>query len=645
MAGEPGYAGKILFVDLSSGRMHDVSTAIYVERFVGGKGIAAKIYWDEVSPEVGALDPDNRLIFITGPLAGIPRLSGSRWGMFGKSPATTPEHFYSSFLGGTWGAQLKFAGYDGIVIQGKSATPVYLFIHEGMTELRDASSIWGKNTFEAQGLIKGELGSTVGVVSTGSAGDNLVRMATVLAEGDSCGTGFGAVMGSKRLKAIAVGGEHCKLSVAKPDALSELVHSLRELRVDKLMALGGWKTSLQPNARMKRQICYGCLCGCDRISYTSADGDTGKLSCLQSNFYKEYAQTYYGEPNEVNFHAARLCDKYGLDAKVLRGMIEWLSRCYKAGILNDKNTGIPLSKLGSMEFIETLVKMISLRDGFGDVLAQGIQQAAVTVGGGAKEMITDYIDKAEQISTYGPRMYIATGLFYVMEPRQPYQECHVMTRMVMKWLHWRRGREGAFMSGEVVRTIAKRFWGSELAFDFSTYEGKALAAKMIQDRVYAINCLILCEKVWPIVDSGQSEDHVNDPALEAKVYSAVTGNEIDEEGFCKIGERVFNLVRAIFAQEGHLGRRDDKLSEFNFTVPIERDTANPECLVPGKDGRLLSKKGTVVDRQKFEEMLGEYYQLRGWDFSTGLQTKAKLEEIHLEDIAESLGQKGLLISA
>jgi aldehyde:ferredoxin oxidoreductase len=166
---------------------------------------------------------------------------------------------------------------------------------------------------------------------------------------------------------------------------------------------------------------------------------------------------------------------------------------------------------------------------------------------------------------------------------------------------------------------------------------------MIQDREYAIDCLILCDKVWPIMDIERSEDHVGDPTLEAKVYSAVTGNEIDEEGFNRIGERVFNLVRGIFAREGHVGRRDDRLSEFNFTVPLETDTANPECLVPGKDSKPLSKKGAVVDRKKFEEMLGEYYQLRGWDFSTGLQTKVKLAEIHLEDIARSLEQKGLLV--
>jgi aldehyde:ferredoxin oxidoreductase len=642
MGGEPGYAGKILFVDLSSGRMHETPTAIYAERFVGGKGIAAKIYWDGVSPEVSALDPENRLVFMTGPLAGVPGLSGSRWEICGKSPATTPEHFYSSCLGGRWGAQLKFAGYDGIVVQGRSASPVYLFIQPGRAQLRDASSLWGKNTVEVRGLLKGELGSTVGVVATGPAGDNLVSMATVLAEDDSCGTGFGAVMGSKRLKAIAVGGQRGKLSVANPRALSELVNGLRELRVDKVMRFLRWATSPQPDKRMKQQICYGCLYGCHRASYRSADGDEGKFFCLPADFYKGRALTFYGEPNEVPFHAARLCDKYGLDAKVLRGMFEWLSRCYKAGILSDTNTGIPLSTLGSLEFIETLVRKISLREGFGDVLARGIRRAAETVGRGAKEMITDYIDKGDQISTYGPRMFIGTGLFYIMEPRQPIQQLHAISRVMQKWINWRSGCEGAYMSPEVIRAIAKRFWGSEVAADFSTYEGKALAARMIQDREYAIDCLILCDKVWPIMDVERSEDHVGDPAHEAKVYSAVTGNEIDEEGFRRIGERVFNLVRAIFAREGHVGRRDDTLSEFNFTVPLETDTANPECLVLGKDGTPLSKKGAVVDRKKFEDMLGEYYQLRGWDVSTGLQTKSTLQEIHLGDVAASLEQKGLL---
>jgi len=138
MSSEFGYIGQILRIALSSGIMTNVPTHIYADRFIGGRGIAAKIYWDEVPPGISALDPENRLIFITGPLAGISGISGSRWQICGKTPAANPEHFWCSNLGGSWGAHLKFAGYDGIIVQGKSERPVYLLIQDGHAEIREA---------------------------------------------------------------------------------------------------------------------------------------------------------------------------------------------------------------------------------------------------------------------------------------------------------------------------------------------------------------------------------------------------------------------------------------------------------------------------------------------------------------------------
>ncbi len=199
------------------------------------------------------------------------------------------------------------------------------------------------------------------------------------------------------------------------------------------------------------------------------------------------------------------------------------------------------------------------------------------------------------------------------------------------------------MSGEVVRGIGKRFWGSELAFDFSTYDGKALAAKRIQDCIYANECLILCGFVYPITDVEHTNDHLGDPTIESKLYSAITGNEVDEEGLYRIGERVFNLQRAILTREGHRGKKDDQIVEANYTLPLESEIFNGKCQVPGKDGETISRKGLVVDREKFGKMRDEYYQLRGWDVSSGLQTKAKLEEFGLEDIARDLEQRGLVV--
>lgn len=646
MATEFGYAGKILRVDLSSGRVTDVPTVNYADRFLGGRGIAAKIYWDEVPPDITALDPANRLIFVTGPLAGLPGLAGSRWQVCGKSPATTPEHFCFSNLGGSWGAYLKFAGYDGIIIQGKSDKPVYLFLHDDIVEIKDAAYLWGKPAIEARETLKGELGNATRVVATGTAGDNLVVFATLLADDDSSGTGgFGAVMGSKNLKAIAVAGSR-KVTVASPERLQELRGYIRELRKGAVSESGesrrGVTLDAATSAKRKKELCYGCISGCGRSMYTADNGQQGKLMCQASGLYQSFASKYYGKSNDVPFQATKLCDDYGLDTKVISPIITWLSRCAEAGILTDESTGIPISKLGSFEFIETLVKKIALRDGFGDILAQGVLRAADLVGHRAKEQIVNHSFKAGQQMSYGPQMYITTGLLYMVEARQPIQELHEVTRPVGDWVEWVKQSKESYLSSDAIRAIAKRFWGSELAADFSSYEGKALAAKKIQDRQYAKESLILCDFSWPMTNSRYSADHIGDPAVESKIVAAVTGREVDEYGLYQLGERVFNLQRAIFVREGHQGRQSDLLPETCYTTPLESDGRNAECLAPGKDGQVITRKGMVVAREKFERMKDEYYQLRGWDVATGLPTEAKLEELQLGDIREDLRRRGLV---
>jgi aldehyde:ferredoxin oxidoreductase len=161
-----GYAGKILRVDLSSGQAYTVPTADYAE-FVGGRGIAAKIHWDEVSPEVKALDPENRLTFLTGPLTGLAGFASSRWQVCGKSPATKPEQFCYCNLGGSWGVALKFAGYDGIVVWGRAERPAYLLVGENGAEVRDAHHLWGRGAIEAREILKSELGEAASVVACG----------------------------------------------------------------------------------------------------------------------------------------------------------------------------------------------------------------------------------------------------------------------------------------------------------------------------------------------------------------------------------------------------------------------------------------------------------------------------------------------
>ena len=615
-------------------------TVDYADRFLGGRGIAAKIYWDEVPSEVKAFDPENRLIFAVGPLAGFKGVSGSRWQVCGKSSLTTPEYFNYSNLGGNWGAQLKLAGYDALVIQGKSEKPVYILIQDETGEIRDASTLWGKSTVETREMLKEQLGSSVNVVATGPAGENMVTFASVLADKDASGSsGLGAVMGSKNLKAIAVRGSG-KVKAANPQRYRELADYARELRTGFSM---GITPGTDQGMKLKKDYCYGCTGGfCFRGTYKASNGKVGKYMCGSATFYVLRARKYYGESNEVPFFANMICNEFGVDTHQMDVMMQWLSKCHRAGILTDENTGIPLSQQGSLEFIETLVRKIGLREGIGDVLAQGTIRAADAVGQGAKELLTDYITDSGHFALIdGPRMYISTGLLYATEPRQPMGQLNELGSLNL-WLMWVHKQEGAFVSNDVFRAIGRRFLGSEAAVDFTTYEGKALAAKMIQDRECAKDSLILCSYLFPIMFSRRTDDHVGDPTVESKILSAITGNEIDEDGLYRIGERIFNVQRAILAREGHRGRECDRISEYNYTKPLKFDLHNPELLSPGKGDKVVSKKGAVLDREKFEEVKDEYYSLREWDVGTGLQTRAKLEELGLKDMVEDLERRGLL---
>jgi aldehyde:ferredoxin oxidoreductase len=644
-----GYAGKILRVDLSALSTNEVSTLDYADRFVGGRGIAAKIYWDEVAPEVRALDADNRLVFATGPLAGLPVIGGSRWQVCGKSCAAVVEQFSYANLGGRWGAELKFAGYDGIVVHGKSENPVYLFLHGGTTELKDASDLWGKGAIETRKILRDKLGGSVKVLAIGPAGENMVTIASLLAENDASGSGgLGAVMGSKRLKAVVVEGTRKGVKVAQPGRLQELTRYFREIGRGWGKAWGTRGSGhliTGPNTR--KDPCYGCISKCPRVVYEAENGEKGKFMCHSALFYRPWAERYYGGPSDVPFHASKLCNEYGLDVNDIDVIMCWLNRCHRAGIITDESIGIPISRLGSLEFVETLVKKVSLRDGYGDVLAQGVVKAADWVGHEARRQLTDHLSAKDghgvgEGDYYGPRLYITTAILHAMEPRPPIQQLHEACVPVGKWLNWVEGIEGAYVSSDVLRAIGKRFWGSETTADFSTCEGKALAAKRIQDRQYAKECLILCDFLWPIVVTKRSQDYVGDPSLESKILSAVTGREVDEDALYRIGERVFNLQRAILVREGHRAREDDRLPDNWHTIPLEKDNTNPECLVPGRDGKIISRKGAVVHREEFEKMKDEYYGLRRWDVATGFQTKATLEELGLRDVADDLEKRRLV---
>lgn len=313
------------------------------------------------------------------------------------------------------------------------------------------------------------------------------------------------------------------------------------------------------------------------------------------------------------------------------------------GILNEQNTGLPLSKMGSLEFFQSLTEKIARREGFGEVMAAGPSKAASTLGKEAEAVAGSFLaDPFGHLPVFDPRLFLSTGLIYALEPRTPIPQLAELGGTVScVWKDWALRIPGAYVSNEVLRAVARRLWGSESAVDFSTYKGKALAAKKVQDRWFANECLIACLWMFPIWYSEHTPDHLGDPSIESRLLSAVTGRKIPEEEFYRIGERIFNLQRAILTREGRRGRKDDILPEFFFTQPLVTDGYNEECLVPGKGDEIISRKGAVVDPKAFERMKDEYYALRRWDVATGLPTKARLIELGLDEVARELESLGL----
>ncbi|UCF99345.1 MAG: hypothetical protein JSV89_07350 [Spirochaetaceae bacterium] len=628
------YAGAVLRIDLSSGANERIDTGQYVERFVGGRGLATAIYWSEVPPEIDAFDEHNRMIIALGPLAGVPAIGGSRWGVYAKSPLPGSQRFCYGSLGGSFGAELKFAGYDGLILQGRAERPVILTIRDRDIRIHDAQDLWGRSTTDTIALLKQRLGGRAKILTIGPAGEKLLPFSTLFADGDaSCSGGMGAVMGGKNLKAIVVRGENRHVDTARPETLREIS---RELRSNERGNVKVWGIDFMAHGPKTRKLpCYGCLANCLRVKYTAADSRSGKFMCQSRFFYLPHAWGYYGEDNDVPFFANRTCDELGIDTWEVQAIIEWLLRCHAEGLITEAESGLPLAKVGSLEFIETLLNKIVAAEDFGALLTRGAESAARERGPAAWALF-------RHNDPYDPRYCTVNTLLYPFEPREPIQQLHEAGLVLAQWSSWAKGVEGAHVSSEVLRGIARRFWGGEKAADFATLQGKALAAKMIQERQYAKESLATCDWMYPVIDLPNSDDHIGDPGIESRILTAVTGIEYTVEHLNRIGERIFNLQRAILLREGQRAGRDDLLPEEFHNQPLEGHVADPECIVPDCKGAITSRLGSRIDMGEYIRLREEYYELRGWDVPSGLQTRAGLQELDLPEVAEELEAGGLL---
>ena len=646
-----GWCGKILKVELSSSRLSELRTMDYADRFLGGRGLATRIYWEEVGPDVGALNPENRLIFMTGPLTATGVQGASRFEVVSKSPMLKPEGFCYGNLGGYFGPFLKKAGYDGLVITGRAERPSYLFISDGQAEIKNASRLWGKGVHEVQDLLKKTYGKNIHFVTTGPAGENRCRAATLITDLEGSATGgFGAVLGSKNLKAIVVAGRGRPV-VAHP----EKVKKLNRLVIDLNNHSGPYGGHIHKKLKSKgRAPCFQCGLECLRKRVQDEPGHDVVRKCQASAFYLPWVETRPEEPLETVLKATHLANDFSLCTVELVRMIRWLEDCHRSGCLTEKETGLDLSQIGSLDFIHQLINMVSRREDFGEILAEGLLRAGDMVGGETRDLLPRDMFR---IGGVNGSAYSLFSLLSCLEPRQPNGMIEGAVKLLARWLLHQHRPELSPVSSDVFRLAATKFWGSDQAWDLTTYEGKALASKKIQDRIYAVDSLVLCSYAYPVTHSFNAPDGVGDPSIESRLFSAVTGINTDEAGLHRYSERIFNLQRAILLREGRRAKESDVPEDFVFDERAQNNAGrkpghldldctffffNPRMVVPGPGNEPASVKGILLDRGKFNEMRAEYYELRGWDPETGLQKQKTLENLDLSDVAQDLKARGLV---
>ncbi len=648
MSKQFGWSGTILKIDLTERRVTKLQTADYSRRFIGGLGIGEKIYWDETSPDTNAFDAENPLIMMTGPLCGTTAPAAPRMVVCGKSPCTYPERFVNASIAGFFPAVLKNAGFDGIVLTGRADRPVYVNISDGACSLHDASRLWGLNNTEARKRLGQELPESAKILSIGTGCENRTRIGNLTGDlGGSASMGFGSVMGSKNLKAIAVNGSG-RVAIADPDGVTNVREKLKAMTGQGFHNIYANTVPMPGTEVVRKMHCHGCPQGCWRSLQRRASGLEGIRKCHMGSWYAKWDMKLNGAITDTTFLAADLANDYSLCTDEILFLLLWLEKCLERGILTEKQIELPVARMGSLEFIQQMLEMISKPEGFGSVIAQGAVRASASLGDESAAIVSEFLTSSGRPArTYGPKSFIMSAPVFAVEQRPAITTLHEICHPLTKWALWLKTEgKGSYVSTDVLRNIADRFWGGREAVDFSTLAGKARAAKIIQDRQYAKECLVLCDLVWPMLDDASTGEHVGDPSLESRLLSAVTGRDISEQGLSEIGERVFNLNRAIQLRDGRKGRADDILSETCFVAREEPpadifDFYNPERLLPGKGDELISCKMKAVDRGQVELLMNEYYELRGWDVDTGLLKKETLEHFDLKDVIDSLGDRAV----
>ena len=644
-----GWTGRILRVDLSSGETCTVDTMKYVPDFIGGLGIASRIAWEELAPGVDGFDPENMLFIMVGPLTGTLASGAGRVEVLGIAPQQRPSVFSRSGMGGHWGPELKYAGYDGVIIQGKAEKPVYLWIHDGEVEILDAGNLWGRGTYGATEALRAIHGRGTRVISCGQAGERLSRIAVIQTEtGNAAGQGgFGGVMGSKNLKAIAVRGT-MGVKIARPRKFFDLcINASREGQTGNLnsgsrnVKQTGVQTDRDGNI-VRRRKCGFCLTPCIHRIYENVQSKDG----LSVPSVARHCWGYMGNSSKVDLTARAITSDYGLNGwEIAFGIIPWLQMCKQHGLI-DRIDGIEIpvpeepieymrdTEPYSAEFIHTMIHKIAFReDELGDALADGACYAADRLFGGAGIPLLNRIYPRHCGQTehwgghWGPGgavywpWWLPPLLQWCVDTRDPANDStHQWTEHVQPYMPESGPHRGPFSLEKVSAVCAKVYGNPDIlnpAFEYDPPELKAIPAIWHSHRGMVVDSLILCDYENTRVFSMLSEDGSADTGLMSKLFSACTGYDVNEAELDRAGERIWNQLRAIDVRNFGRNRNIDESTIDGF-------------MYPGKDD------GVMLDRTKFLMLLDKYYELSGWDPSNGHPTRAKLEQLDLSDIADEL---------
>jgi aldehyde:ferredoxin oxidoreductase len=606
-----GYAGRVLYVDLTTGKTRvEQLNAEVARKYVGGIGLGMKLWLDNSQAGVDPFSPENPLVLALGPISGTMfPTAGNGHAFVSKSPATFG--IGEAVAHGTFGAEMKRAGYDAVILKGKSEKPVYLWIDDDSVQLLDASHLMGKSPSETEDAIKDELGDYyVRVAAIGLAGEKLSRIACIINEKTRAAgrTGLGAVMGSKNLKAIAVRGTR-DIVPAKPEEFMEMVKEFHERMkgpaTQKYRTLGTPENVLVHNAlycmptrnytnahfetadKVSGEVlnekfvtkiiaCSSCAMRCEHEVVVPEGPYKGTMTRME--YETLWALGPYCGINKLDaiIKGMELCNYYGMDAISAGVIVGFAMDCYENGILSQEALGVAEAQFGNADALIQLLEKMGKREGIGDVLAEGVRIAGQKIGKGA-EKLAQHI-KGLEVTGYDLRCLKTAALGFAVSFRGAD--------------HNRHGAYAFDVKGKVDRLKAEK--------------GRGKMVRDMEDTYALIDSFIVCK-----FSRGTYYKEMEDMA---KLYSLVTGYDMTPEELKKAGERINTIARVINIREG-LGRKDDSLpwKVMNLPIPDEGPV-----------------KGAVVTQEELDLLLDDYYTARGWTLE-GVPTVAKLKELGMDD--------------